>query len=197
MPSIGGRSGNEPVATIAFLNGTSSPPSTAIVFGPVKRPRPLTHSTPFALKSPAIAARHLLDDAVLPLDGLAEVRAAAGSRRRRTSRRPRRPGASRARSAPTPSSGCSRRAGTCRRARAPPRRRRSSRPTGRRGSLPCTRRGLRPGRRRHIPSLSQLLIRSSDSTLARRPSSTLRRPRPRPRTRGARTASGRDCRARR
>ena len=42
------------MATIALLNVTSSPPSTAIVFGPVKRPRPLTHSTPFALKRPAI-----------------------------------------------------------------------------------------------------------------------------------------------
>ena len=35
---------------IACLNVTSSPSSTAIVFGPVKRPVPLTHSTPFALK---------------------------------------------------------------------------------------------------------------------------------------------------
>src|ERR671910_2052214 len=52
-PSIGGRSGNEPVATIALLNWTSSPPSTASVFGPLKPPRPLTHSTPFALKRPA------------------------------------------------------------------------------------------------------------------------------------------------
>ena len=32
---------------------TSSPPSTAIVFAPVKRPAPFTHSTPFALKRPA------------------------------------------------------------------------------------------------------------------------------------------------
>ena len=52
-PGIGGRSGNEPVATIACLNVTLSPPSTAIVFASVKRPTPLTHSTPFALKSPA------------------------------------------------------------------------------------------------------------------------------------------------
>src|SRR5256714_13071997 len=49
-PGIGGRSGNEPVATIADLNVTSSPPSTAIVFASVKRPVPFTHSTPFALK---------------------------------------------------------------------------------------------------------------------------------------------------
>ena len=52
-PSIGGRSGNEPVATIADLNVTSSPPSTAIVFASLKRPTPFTHSTPFALKSDA------------------------------------------------------------------------------------------------------------------------------------------------
>ena len=32
---------------------TSSAPSTAIVFGPVNRPLPLTHCTPFALKSEA------------------------------------------------------------------------------------------------------------------------------------------------
>jgi len=52
-PSIGGRSGNEPVATIADLNATSSPPSTAIVFASLKRPVPLTHSTPFAFRRPA------------------------------------------------------------------------------------------------------------------------------------------------
>ncbi len=50
IPSIGGRSGYEPVATIALLKLTSSPPSTAIVFASLKRPVPLTHSTPFALK---------------------------------------------------------------------------------------------------------------------------------------------------
>ena len=33
---------------IAFLNETSSPPSTAIVFASLKRPVPFTHSTPFA-----------------------------------------------------------------------------------------------------------------------------------------------------
>ena len=36
---------------MAVRNVTSSPPSTAIVFASVKRPAPLTHSTPFALKS--------------------------------------------------------------------------------------------------------------------------------------------------
>ena len=48
-PSIGGQSGDEPVATIALLKVTSSPPSTAIVFASVNRPVPLTHSTPFDL----------------------------------------------------------------------------------------------------------------------------------------------------
>jgi hypothetical protein len=52
-PGIGGRIGKEPVATIALLNDTSSVPSTSIAFGPVKRPFPRTHSTPFALKSEA------------------------------------------------------------------------------------------------------------------------------------------------
>jgi len=49
-PSIGGRIGNDPVATIADLNVTSSPPSTAIVFASLNVPVPLTHSTPLALK---------------------------------------------------------------------------------------------------------------------------------------------------
>ena len=57
-PSIGGRSGNEPVATIADLNVTSSPPSTAIVFASLKRPVPFTHSTPFALKR--LATPHVI-----------------------------------------------------------------------------------------------------------------------------------------
>ena len=54
IPGIGGRTGNEPVATIALLKVTSSAPSTAIAFGPVNAPLPLTHSTPFALKSDAM-----------------------------------------------------------------------------------------------------------------------------------------------
>ena len=41
------------MATIADLKVTSSPPSTAIVFASLKRPSPLTHSTPFDLKSDA------------------------------------------------------------------------------------------------------------------------------------------------
>ena len=52
-PGIGGLIGNDPVATIALSNATSSAPSTAIAFGPVNRPFPLTHSTPFALNSEA------------------------------------------------------------------------------------------------------------------------------------------------
>jgi hypothetical protein len=52
-PGIGGRIGYEPVATIALLNVTFSPPSTAIVFASTKRPTPGTHVTPFALKSEA------------------------------------------------------------------------------------------------------------------------------------------------
>jgi hypothetical protein len=47
---MGGRSGNEPVAMIADWKVMSSAPSTAIVFASLKRPVPLTHSTPFALK---------------------------------------------------------------------------------------------------------------------------------------------------
>ena len=38
---------------IADLKVTSSPPSTAIVFASLNEPLPLTHSTPFALKSDA------------------------------------------------------------------------------------------------------------------------------------------------
>ena len=38
MPGIGGRTGYDPVATIALVNVTSSAPSTAIVVGLVKRP---------------------------------------------------------------------------------------------------------------------------------------------------------------
>ena len=52
-PGIGGRIGNEPVATIAEVNSTSSPPSTAIVFASRNVPLPFTHWTPFALKSEA------------------------------------------------------------------------------------------------------------------------------------------------
>ena len=51
---MGGRIGNEPVATIALVKLTSSPPSTATVFASLKRAAPFTHSTPFALKSEAM-----------------------------------------------------------------------------------------------------------------------------------------------
>ena len=53
MPSMGGRSGDDPVATIALLNVMSSAPSTERVFASLKRPTPFTHSIPFALKSVA------------------------------------------------------------------------------------------------------------------------------------------------
>ena len=46
---MGGRSGNEPVATIAELKLTSSPPSTASVCASVNVPVPRIHSTPLAL----------------------------------------------------------------------------------------------------------------------------------------------------
>ena len=70
---MGGRSGKLPVATIADLNVTSSPPSTAIVFASENLPTPLTHVTPFALKSDGNAAGHLADDGALPLVRGAEV----------------------------------------------------------------------------------------------------------------------------
>ena len=72
-PSIGGRSGNSRSRRSRCLKVTSSPPSTAIVFASVKRPAPLTHSTPFALKQARDAAGHLLDDARLPLVRRREV----------------------------------------------------------------------------------------------------------------------------
>ena len=54
MPSTGGRSACEPVAMIACLKLTSSPPSTAIVFASLKLPRPVTTSMPFALTTPVM-----------------------------------------------------------------------------------------------------------------------------------------------
>ena len=72
-PSIGGRIGNEPVAMIADLKVTSSPPSTAIVFASLNRPLPLTHSTPFALNSVATPWVIWCDDGGLPLVRLREV----------------------------------------------------------------------------------------------------------------------------
>ena len=72
-PGIGGRTGYDPVATIALLKVTSSPPSTAIVVALVNRPLPRTHSTPKALNRRGDATGHLLDDAVLPGSRLREV----------------------------------------------------------------------------------------------------------------------------
>ena len=54
MPSIGGRSARDPVATMALLNRTSSPPSTASVFGLVNVPRPVTTVIPLALTTPVM-----------------------------------------------------------------------------------------------------------------------------------------------
>ena len=72
-PSIGGRSGNEPVATIAERNVTSSPPSTAIVFASRKRALALDPLDPVRLEERRDAARHLLDDAALPRGSRLEV----------------------------------------------------------------------------------------------------------------------------
>ncbi len=53
-PGTGGRSECEPVAMTAERKVTSSPPSTAIVFGPVNSPRPFTIVMPFALTTPVM-----------------------------------------------------------------------------------------------------------------------------------------------
>ena len=147
-PGIGGRIGYEPVATIALVKVTSSPPSTASVFASVKRPVPWTHVDAVRLEERRDAAGHLLDDRGLPLVRLREVERRLAGRRRRASGRSRARRGARARSAPTPSSGCSRRAGTFRRARAPARRRRRWRRAAPPGSPPCSRQGRRRGRRR-------------------------------------------------
>ncbi len=54
MPVTGGRSDCEPVAITAERKVTSSPPSTAIVFGPVNSPRPFTMVMPLALTTPVM-----------------------------------------------------------------------------------------------------------------------------------------------
>ena len=54
MPVTGGRSECDPVAMTAERKVTSSPPSTAIVFGPVNSPRPFTMVIPFALTTPVM-----------------------------------------------------------------------------------------------------------------------------------------------
>ena len=81
-PSIGGRSGNEPVAMIADLKVTSSPPSTAIVFASLKRAVALHPLDAVRLEEGRDALRHLLDDAGLPL--VRGRRSRAGARRRLT-----------------------------------------------------------------------------------------------------------------
>ena len=63
MPGIGGRTGYEPVATIALVNVTSSAPSTAIVFGPVNVPVALDPLDAVRLEERRDAAGHLIDDA--------------------------------------------------------------------------------------------------------------------------------------
>ena len=52
---------------IACLKVTSSPPSTAIVFASLKRPAALDPFDAVRLEERRDPARHLLDDAVLPL----------------------------------------------------------------------------------------------------------------------------------
>jgi hypothetical protein len=77
IPSIGGRSAYEPVATIALLKVTSSPPSTAIVFASVKRPVPRTHSTPFDLKR--LATPPVNWSTILSFQALAAPKSSSGS----------------------------------------------------------------------------------------------------------------------
>ena len=72
-PGIGGRTGYEPVATIALLKVTSSPPSTEIVVVLVNLPDTLDPLDAVRLEEARDAARHLLDDAVLPGRRLTEV----------------------------------------------------------------------------------------------------------------------------
>ena len=73
MPGIGGAAGREPVAITALLNWMSSAPSTASVFGPVKRPRPLTTPMPSALSRPGEALDDAVDDAAAVALHLLEV----------------------------------------------------------------------------------------------------------------------------
>ena len=84
----------------------------------------MTHSTPLALKREATPPVIWADDGRLPLVRRAEVEPAAPRPTRRAWRTSRGPGAGSARSAPRPSSGCSPRAGRCRRAPEPARCRR-------------------------------------------------------------------------
>ena len=72
-PSIGGRSGNEPVAMTADLNVTSSPAFDGDRVRVLERPLALDPLDAVRLEQPGDAAGHLLDDAVLPFVGLREV----------------------------------------------------------------------------------------------------------------------------
>ena len=150
-PGIGGVIGYEPVATIALLKVTSSPPSTAIEVVLVKRPVPAHPLDAVRLEERCDAACHLLHDGRLPLRRPGRSRAAARRRRRRASRTSRARRGGRAPSAPMPSWGCSPRAGRCRRARARARCRRPCRRAAPRGSRRCSPPGLLRGRRRQLP----------------------------------------------
>ena len=108
------------------------------------------------------ALRHLLDDAGLPGVRRGEVERRLADAGRRTSRSSPRPPSARRRSAPTLSSECSRRGGTCRRAPAPSRCTRPSRRAVRRGSRRCSRRGRPRGRRRQRPCSPRSRVRSCE-----------------------------------
>ena len=118
-PGIGGRIGNEPVATIAESNLTSSPPSTAIVFASCEGALAAHPLDAVRLEERGDPAGHLRDDAVLPPVGGREVELGLVDDDAELLERVARHGAGSARSAPTPWWGCSRPAGRCRRARAP------------------------------------------------------------------------------
>ena len=74
---MGGRTGYDPVATIALLNVTSSAPSTAIVVALVKWPRPCTQVTPFAFNKPATPP--VICETTLSFHAAACVKSSCGS----------------------------------------------------------------------------------------------------------------------
>ena len=157
-PGIGGRIGNEPVATIAERERDVLAALDRDRVRVLERARALDPLDAVRLEERRDAAGHLLDDAGLPLvrGGEVELRlvdgdAELGERVARLVQRS-------ARSAPRPWSGCTRRAGTCRRARAPSRCTRPSRRAAPRGSPRCSRRARRPGRRRHSPSRNRAIV---------------------------------------
>ena len=164
IPSIGGRSGNEPVATIAELEGDVLPaldrdrvrvleaagalhPLDAVRLEEARRRRSVICLTTPSFHSFAVAEVELrLADVDAELGegllGLLERERGLHPRLRRDA---------------------ARRAGRCRRAPAPSRCRRSSRRAVRRGSRPCSRPGLRRGRRRRH-SMSSILLGASFSS---------------------------------